>query len=231
MRLAVTLAMVAGLAIIFAPPAAACDAMKIEFYPPSGPVGTEVTIYYWTSVNFDVYEEAGNGEGSRAGGVAANSTTFGGIPVSHPWGPMGQGSFTITVPLVPPGDYDIQVYDPEHYFVPTVTFTVTPGPVRHNPSTIVGHTLESLDGKYERVWGWDVPTQSWQVYDSSHAAQGVNDLQVLQRFQKIWIKVTEDDVVLNWRGTIYFLNKGWNLISALGDTYAIGNVVTVPAPA
>ncbi len=220
--LTVALALVAGLAPITAAPALSCSEMRIEIYPPSGPGGSEVTVYYWSGQEgWEVY--------TRSGGVVANSTTFGGIPVSHPWGPMNQGAFSFDVPAVPPGDYEIVVRSP-YAEKATAMFTVTEGPVRHNPSTIVGHTLERLNGKYERVWGFDAATQTWQVYDVSKSAQPINDLKALERGQTLWIKVTEDDVVLNWRGTLYFLNKGWNLITALGDTYGIGNVITVPSP-
>jgi len=220
-KLIMALALVAGLVSLVAAPAAACTTFEFEFYPPSGPPGTEVTIYYVSGVNekwVDMHPA-----------FEADSTIFGGIPVSHPWGPMHEGSFSIEVPAVPPGDYEVELRD-AYAYRDTFIFTVTGGPVTHNPSTIVGHTLERLDGQYERVWGYDGATQSWQVYDSSKSAQRINDLQVLERMQTIWIDVTADDVVFNWRGTLYFLGKGWNLITALGDTYGIGAVITVPPP-
>ncbi len=225
-KLTVALALVAALAPVMATPAAACTGLLIEFYPPSGPVGTEVTITYWS----------GQGHVAEYGipGVWPNSTTFGGIRVSHPVGLMTEGEFSFTVPAVPPGDYEIAIIDPYGWRSDTMEgpaiFTVTGGPVTHNPSTLVGHTLERLNGKYTRVWGYDTATQTWKVYDSSKSAQRINDLQALERWQTIWIETTQDDVVLNWRGTLYFLGKGWNLITALGDTYGIGDVITVPSP-
>lgn len=223
--LAAGLALVAGLLPIMAAPALACSCGMMEFYPQSGPVGTEVAVYYWT----------GQGHTMEYGNPAlnANSTTFGDIPVSHEWVPMQEGEFHFTVPDVPPGVYVIRVKDPYGWVAEVQEgdgiprFTVTEGPVIHNPSTVVGHTLAGIDGKYERVWGFNTTTQTWQVYDVSKSAQPFNDLEVLDRWQTIWIKATEDDVVLNWRGTLYFLNKGWNLITSLGGTYGIGNVITV----
>ena len=224
-KMAMALALVAGLLTIMAAPVLACSEPIILFYPVSGPVGTEVTVYYWS----------GQGHVAEYGIPALweDSTTFGGIRVSHPRGEMPDGEFSFTVPDVPPGDYVIQVHDCYGHIALVMEgdgisrFTVTEGPVIHNPSTVVGHTLAGIDGKYERVWGFNTTTQTWQVYDDSKSAQPFNDLQVLERWQTIWIKVMEDDVVLNWRGTLYFLNKGWNLITALGDTYGIGDVMTV----
>ncbi|MBU2008287.1 MAG: hypothetical protein KJ624_00325 [Chloroflexi bacterium] len=224
-KLMVAVALVAALAPVMAAPVLACSEPIIEFYPQSGPVGTEVSVYYWS----------GQGHVAEYGipGIWENSTIFGGIRVSHIRGEMPDGEFSFTVPDVPPGDYAFQVHDPYGHIALVIEgdgvsrFTVTEGPVIHNPSTIVGHTLERLNGKYSRVWGYDTADQTWKVYDSSKPAQRTNDLRVLERWQTIWIETTEDDVVLNWRGTLYFLGKGWNLITALGDTYGIGDVMTV----
>lgn len=221
-KLTVALALVAGLFSLMAAPALGCSWLTIEIYPPSGPVGTEITIVYWGA---DTH--AGE-HGRRA--VGENSVRFGDLTLDNPPQFDIEGIFTITVPDVPAGDY--LIYVPEWTIAShgEAIFTVTEGPVTHNPSTMVGHTLGRLDGRYERVWGYDSATQTWQVYDSSKPAQRINDLEMLDRWQTLWIKVTEDDVVLNWRGTLYFLGKGWNLISALGDTYGIGDVITVSSP-
>jgi len=206
-KLVMALALAAGLVPIMAAPAQA--GIQIEIFPISGPVGTEVYISY-----YNAYAHAWEWENPA---VLPNSTTFGGLPTTHGIGRGIEGAFTIVVPDVPPGDYEIIVTDQNLELRATAIFTVTEGPVVRNPSTIVGHTLERLNGKYERVWGYDTATQTWKVYDSSKSAQPINDLQALERGQTIWIETTEDDVILNWRGTIYFLKKGWNLIDSLGN--------------
>jgi len=239
--LVVVLAVVAGLVSLMATPALACSNGDMEFYPTKGPVGTVVTVYYWSGQghigeweNPYLYDLQIDNE--ILWGLEPNSTTFGGIPLSHEGIIDEMGQFTFAVPNVPLGDYLITIKD--HYGFSTDVvfssgqhsiFTVTPGPVVRNPSTIVGHTLERLDGKYETVWGLDPASQTWKVYEVAKPAQPFNNLKALEKGQTIWIKVTEDDVVLNWHGTLYFLGKGWNLITGLGDTYGIGNVTTVPA--
>jgi len=239
--LAVALALVAGLVPLMAAPALACSNGDMEFYPTKGPVGTVVTVYYWTGQGHT--QEWSNAalydwqpDNMTDWGLTPNSTTFGGIPVAHEGIPMEMGEYTFAVPNVEPGDYLIEIKDIFGYSTDIVyssglhaLFTVTPGPVVRNPSSIVGHTLERLDGKYETVWGLDPASQTWKVYEVAKPAQRFNNLEKLAMGQTIWIKVTEDDVVLNWHGTLYFLGKGWNLITGLGDTYGIGKVITVPA--
>jgi len=220
-KLTVALVLVAGLVPLMAPPALACNYLTIEIYPPSGPVGTEITIVYWGA------DDHAGEHGRRA--VGEDSVRFGDLTLENPPAFDREGIFVITAPDVAAGDYLIVVPEWTRASQGEANFTVTGGPVTHNPSTMVGHTLERLNGQYERVWGYDPAIQTWQVYDSSKSAQRINDLEMLERWQTLWIKVTEDDVVLNWRGTLYFLGKGWNLISALGDTYGIGDVITVPS--
>ena len=209
LKLVVALALAAGLVPIMATPAQAC--ISIDIYPSSGPVGTEVTIFY-----DNAHSNAGNFQdlGEGAWGVPPNSTTFGGLPTTHRGGVWISGEFTITVPDVPPGDYDIRVINGLRSFADFETFTVTEGPVKRNPHWgVVGYILTPIDGKYEEVWGFDPATQTWQVYNPASAAS--SDLMALVTGHGYWIKARED-VALLWGTNYYLLRKGWNFIIWLG---------------
>jgi len=209
LKLAMALALAVGLVPIMAAPAQAC--IGIEIYPSKGPVGTEVTIFYSNaSGHAGELDELGLG----GIGVAANTTTFGDLPTTHREGIWRDGVFTIFVPDVPPGEYEIHVSNGMFSTSDFATFTVTEGPVKRNPHwTAVGHILTPIDGKYEGVWGFDPATQTWQVYDPSSAAN--SDLMALVTGHAYWIKARED-VTLLWGTNYYLLRQGWNLIIWLG---------------
>ena len=208
LKLVMALALAVGLVPIMATPAQACIA--VDIYPSSGPVGTEVTIFY-----FNAHGHAGELElGPGNAGVCADSVTFGGIPLTHKEGLYKEGAFTITVPDVPPGDYLINVPNGIRTSSDFETFTVTEGPVKRNPHWgVVGHILAPIDGKYEEVWGFDPATRTWQVYDPARGA--ISDLMALVTGHGYWIKARED-VALLWGTNYYLLRKGWNFIIWLG---------------
>ncbi len=204
-KLVMALALAAGLVPIMATPAQACIA--IDIYPSSGPVGTEVTIFY-----FNAHGHAG--EFGAPPGVSADTITFEGIPLTHREGLYREGTFTFTVPDVLPGDYVINVPNGIRTSFDFETFTVTEGPVKRNPHwNVVGHILTPIDGKYEEVWGFDPATQTWQVYDPASAV--ISDLMAPVTGHGYWIKARED-VTLLWGTNYYLLRKGWNFFIWLG---------------
>ncbi|MBU2008891.1 MAG: hypothetical protein KJ624_03425 [Chloroflexi bacterium] len=207
-KLVMALALVVGLVPIMATPAQACIA--IDIYPSSGPVGTEVTIFY-----FNAHQHAGEVElGPLNAGVRPNSVTFGGFPTTHKVGTYKEGEFTIVVPDVPPEDYLVNVPNGIGTTHDFETFTVTEGPVKRNPHWgVVGHILAPIDGKYEEVWGFDPATQTWELYDPAYAA--ISDLMALVTGHGYWIKAREDVTIL-WGTNYYLLRKGWNFIIWLG---------------
>ena len=118
-KLVMALALVAGLVPILAVPAQACITIDID--PIGGPVGTDVIVFYGNT-----YAHAWE-YGNPA--VAANSTRFGDIPVEHDMGRMRDDAFVFTVPNVPPGDYNVRVFEATGRTYADITFTVTTGEV------------------------------------------------------------------------------------------------------
>ena len=67
----------------------------------------------------------------------------------------------------------------------------------------------SLGGNLVRVWGFDVPSYRYQLFDPADAR--VSDLTTLNPGQGYWINVTKD-ITLKVRAHPYNLVAGWNLI-------------------
>jgi hypothetical protein len=77
----------------------------------------------------------------------------------------------------------------------------------------VTNGLNSIAGKYTKVWTFDAATQSWKLYDT--AAPAVSDLSSLTKGQGYWMEVSEACTLL-YGGNTYSLVAGWNLIGWLG---------------
>jgi len=90
---------------------------------------------------------------------------------------------------------------------PVATFTQQAGAV-----TVTGG-LNSIAGKYTKVWTWDGATQTWQLYDT--AAPAVSDLSSLQAGQGYWIQATEAGTIV-YGGNTYPIYVGWTLIGWRG---------------
>ena len=78
--------------------------------------------------------------------------------------------------------------------------------------TITGG-LNSVAGKYTKVWTFDGATQSWKLYDT--AAPSVSDLSTLVAGQGYWMEATENATIV-YGGNTYTLYAGWNLIGWRG---------------
>jgi hypothetical protein len=79
----------------------------------------------------------------------------------------------------------------------------------------VEQALESIAGKYTRVWGFDSAAQAWKLYDPNVPAF-VNDLKVLRKSQGYWIGMKEN-AALAYKGFTWELFEGWNLIGWLEE--------------
>ena len=73
--------------------------------------------------------------------------------------------------------------------------------------------LNSIAGKFTKVWAFDAATQEWKLYDT--AAGATSTLSTLSRGQGYWIEATEACIII-YGGNTYALTAGWNLIGWLG---------------
>jgi len=78
--------------------------------------------------------------------------------------------------------------------------------------TITGG-LNSIAGKYTKVWTFDGATQAWKLYDT--AAPSVSDLSTLVAGQGYWIQATEASTII-YGGNTYPVYVGWTLIGWRG---------------
>ena len=153
-KLAVALALVAGLVPLLAAPAQACIIATID--PVGGPPGTEVVVSYGNT-----YRHAWEW-GNPA--IKANSTTFGGIQLQHDMGRMQADTFVFTVPNVPPGDYDVHIIEATQASWADITFTVTTGEVIPNP--FIDVHINPADAKHDESAPYDpgtapLPWDAW----------------------------------------------------------------------
>lgn len=171
----------------------------ISLSPDSGPVGTAVTV---TGSNFKALST-----------VTATFTTpapaVQSIVATGSTDSAGGCVLTFNVPASAVGFANVTVTDATGQAAPAKTFTVTAGAV----VVTVSDGLNSIAGKYSKVWTFDAPTQSWKLYDT--AAPQVSDLSSLTKGQGYWMEVSEN-CTLTYGVNSYSLVKGWNLIGWLG---------------
>jgi len=99
-----------------------------------------------------------------------------------------------------------------HTFIVTGTTPVANFTQEAGAVTITGG-LNSIAGKYTKVWTWDGATQTWQLYDT--AAPAVSDLSSLMAGQGYWLQATQASTIV-YGGNTYPVYVGWTLIGWRG---------------
>lgn len=79
----------------------------------------------------------------------------------------------------------------------------------------IAESLSPIGSNLVRVWGFDAPTQRWQLYDPA-VPPALNDLTKLKKGQGYWIKVNQTQTATLINDT-YALFAGWNLVGWLGE--------------
>jgi hypothetical protein len=143
-----------------------------------------------------------------AGVTVLNVGGAGVLPTGLLTDSLGTFTTTITIPGLATGGQAVNVTAGGNNA--STTFIVTAG-VAAPVSVPAG--LNTIEGKYDKVWSFEAVIQEWVLYDTNPEA--TSTLTGLTVGQGYWIYVSED-CTLTYGARSYDLKAGWNLIGWLG---------------